>query len=502
MYSLFLLAFTWVSGQLFFEQQTNALMTSLFASQNSTKTKIEDLRVVYADELTKLEPTFFDPSTRQRLVNIFEPLVKLDRDLNVRPCLALTWGMLDDLTWKFSLRPEVKFHDGTDLDANDVKASFDRAIKNENSQLTTILDSIDKVEILDNKTLKITTKKPDPLLLQRLSTVLIFPSEQSGKDQIDPIGTGPYKFFSWKIGDRLILNRNDSYWGDKPKFPEVEMLMISDKSARVGALVNNDADLLDFVPFDGVQNVLDQGFRTAEIPSLEVQFLIFNTKSGIFADVENRNIFSLAIDSETLVKALGGNFARTISQFVSNGIFGFNPEIAAHVYDLDQAKKMAEQNGLKGQTITLHLPKTLELLGEHVRNQLSQIGVNVLVSYMENEQFAKSLAANDADVYFLGFKADIGDASDFLNTLAYSKGSFNVGHYQNAKVDQLIEDSLVQMDPAKRLLDLKETMKIVVEDDAFGVPLFEYQKVFAFNKNLDLQPRIDGLIYFDEINIK
>lgn len=300
----------------------------------------------------------------------------------------------------------------------------------------------------------------------------------------------------------MILERNNNYWGDRPKFANVEMIVIPNKSERVGALVNNDADLLDFVPFDGVQHVLDKGFSVAEIPSLEVQFLVFNTKSVIFSDIENRKIFALAIDSNTLIKALGGNFARTISQFISNGVFGFDPDIAAHVYDIERAKKMAEDKGLVGETITFHLPKTLELLGEHVRNQLSKIGVNVLVSYMENDQFSKSLEDGDADVYFLGFKADLGDSSDFLNTLAYSKGSFNVGHYENSKVDKLIEDSAVQMDPAKRLKNLKESMKIVVEDDPYGVPLFEYQKIFAFSEKIDLQPRIDGLIYFDEINIK
>lgn len=501
-YGLFLFAFAWVSGQLFFENQTNRLMTSIFSSDGTIKPSIENLRVIYADEPVFLEPTLYDPTTRQRLINIFEPLVKLDRDLNVRPGLALSWGMIDDLTWKFSLRPDVKFQDGTKLDSTDVKASFERAIHEKKSQLISILETIDKIEIVDSSTFKIITKKPDPLLLQKVSTVLIFSAEQKEKMQIDPIGTGPYKFSSWEQGAGLILDRNADYWGDKPKFSRVEMLVIPDKSARVGALVNGEADLLDFVPFDGVYHVIDQGLSISAVPSLEVQFLVFNTKSAIFQNLEKRKAFSLAIDPKSLVDVIGVDFSRTISQFVSNGVFGFNPEILSHVYNIEESRKLAIDSGLKDQTISLHLPKTLELLGEHVRKQMSEIGVNVLVSYMENDQFMKSLSAGDADVYFLGFKADIGDSSDFLNTLAYSKGSFNVGHYSNDKVDKLIEGSAVQLDPSKRLKNLKDAMKIVVEDDLYGVPLFEYQKIFAFNKSIDLQPRIDGLIYFDEINIK
>lgn len=501
-YGIFLLVFAWISGQLFFETQTNNLMTSIFMRQGVAKPSLEDLRVVYAEEPVSLEPTVYDPTTRQRLVNIFEPLVKLDRDLNVRPGLALSWGLLDDLNWSFTLRSGVKFQDASDLDTADVQASFERAMHNEKSQLKTILDSIDKIEIIDKNTFKITTKTPDPLLLQKLSLVLIFSSEQKDKVEIDPVGTGPYKFSSWQLGDRLILERNDNYWGDKPKFAKVEMLMIPDKSERVGALIYDAADLLDFVPFEGVNYVKDKGLSIASIPSLEVNFLLFNMKSGVFSKIENRKIFSMAIDDDTLVKDLGGNLVRTISQFVSNGIFGFNPDVIPHVYDIEQAKKLALDNGLKDQTITLHLSKDLQLLGEHVRSQFLLAGVNVLVSYMDPDQYFKSLMDADADVYFLGFKADIGDSSDFLNTYTYSKGSFNVGHYKNEKVDKLIEDSQVQMDPAKRLKNLKDAMKIVVEDDVYGVPLFENQKVFAFNNKLDFQPRIDGLIYFDEINIK
>lgn len=501
-YGLFLLVFAWVSGQLFFEQQTNNLMTSLFARQNEQTQGLQNLHVIYADEPATLDPTAFDPTSRQRLVNIFEPLVKLDRDLNTRPGLALSWGMLDDLTWKFQLRPGVKFQDGSNFDSADVKASFDRAMQDKNSQLTGILATLDKVEILDNLTLKITTKKPDPLLLQRISTVLIFPSEQQGKERIAPTGTGPYKFSSWVKGDKLELDKFDDYWGGKPKFAHVEMRTIADKSERVGALTNGEADLLDFVPFDGAKYVTDQGYKIVAIPSLEVQFLILNNISPIFNDVQKRKIFSMAIDSSALVKAIGEDYARVVNQFVSNGTFGFNPDIPEHLYDIAQAAKLAENSGFKGQTITFHMPKNLQILGEHVRTQLAKIGVNVLVSYMEDDQFSKSLEAGDADVYFLAFKADLGDASDFLNTLVYSKGSYNVTHYKNDKVDKIIEESNVKMDPEKRLQDLKKAMATVVSDDVFGVPLFEYQKLSAFDNKIDFSPRIDGLIYFDEIKIR
>lgn len=499
---MFVLAFAWISGQLFFEDQTNNLMTSVFSRQTDVVHGLQDLRVVYSEEPSFLEPTFYDPSSRQRLVNIFEPLVRLDRDLNIRPSLALSWGKIDEVTWEFRLRPAVKFHNGQTFSSTDVKASFGRAMHRKDSQLIGILDSIKSVDVLDDLSLRIVTKKPDPLFLQRISTVLILPVSQEQKERIDVIGTGPYKFSSWVNGDKLKLDRFEEYWGSRPKFAHVEMRVLTDKSERVGALTSGQADLLDFVPFDGAKYVIDQGYKLVTMPSLEVQFLFFNFKSPVFNDVKARRIFSLAIDTEDLVKTLGKDYSKTVSQFVSNGIFGFNPEISSHEFDLEKAEMLAQTSAFKGQTISFHMPKSLDLLGEHVRTRLSKIGINVIVSYMDDEAFAKSLSDADADVYFLGFKAELGDSSDFLNTLIYSRGSYNVAHYKNEKVDKLIEDSNLETDQSKRLQELRSAMRIAVIDDVFGVPLFEYEKLFAFNDKIELSPRIDGLIYFDEIKIK
>ena len=141
--------FAWVSSQLFFEKESKVLLTSvkevLFPTDDLDYLKLKNLRVVYPAEPLSLEPTLADPVTRQRLDNIFEPLVKFDRDLNVEPVLALSWGMLDDYTWEFNLRPDVKFHDGSDFDMLDVLVSFDRAMNNENSELIGVLSTIELI---------------------------------------------------------------------------------------------------------------------------------------------------------------------------------------------------------------------------------------------------------------------------------------------------------------------------------------------------------------------
>lgn len=503
LYVVFMLVFAWVSGQLFFEKHTDNLMTSvgvLFAGKQEVK-KISDLVVVFPDEPVSLEPTLADPITRQRLVNIYEPLVRPDRDLKMRPSLALSWGLIDELTWDFKLRPGVTFHDGTKFDVNDAVGSFERAISNKGSEIAGLLTSIDKVEAIDEMTLRVKTLKPDPLLLQRLSTVLVIPSEQKDKKVVEPIGTGSYVLSSFEPGEGFLLEKFSDYWGLPSKFETVKMIAKTNKSERVNMFLRGDADLLSFVAYDAVPIVKERGFEVSGIPSLEVQFLMFNHKSDVFKNVKNKKVFSLAIDQQSLLKSFG-EYAKQANQFISNGIFGFSPDIKRHEYDLKKAENLAKESGLVGKTVTLHLQKGLDLLGEHVRTQLSEIGVDVIVSYLEPDRLFQSMVAGDGDIYFLGFKSDLGDGADFLDVMVNTEGSFNVANYSNSDVDKLIADGLTEMDPTKRLADLQKAMSIIVEDDVIGVPLFEYETLYSFVDSLEFEPRIDGLIYFDEINFK
>ncbi|NIA02105.1 MAG: hypothetical protein GWP15_01850, partial [Nitrospirae bacterium] len=269
----------------------------------------------------------------------------------------------------------------------------------------------------------------------------------------------------------------------------------------VNALIRGDADMLAFVAYDAVQIVQDFGFQIATIPTLEVQLIMFNIASEHFSDIKNRQLVSYIIDQNSLVEQLGG-YARPVNQFVSNGIFGFDPSISDHEFDLDEAEALAIQTDLQGETLQLHLPIGLDILGEHIRENLVEVGVNVIVSYLEILDFIDSIDNGKADFYFMGFKSELGDSSELLETTLHSEGEYSTFGYENANVDYLIDTASEELDPGKRREVLQEAMRVVVEDDVVGVPLFEYETVFSFVDEIDFSPRIDGLIYFDEINLK
>ncbi|MBI4232447.1 hypothetical protein HY605_04405 [Candidatus Peregrinibacteria bacterium] len=313
-------------------------------------------------------------------------------------------------------------------------------------------------------------------------------------DNIKPIGTGPYKLSSWNPGVDLSMRPFDDYWGAEPKFEKVTLLERPSKNERVNMFLQGEADFLAFVPFDAVQEVEKRAFKIRAIPSLEVQFLLFNFNSPIFQDLEKRKAFSSAIDQDALVKEVGG-YARPVSQFIANGVLGYNPDIAGHVFDINSD----EVSLLDGETLQFHIPVGLDVLGEHVRTQLEKLGVSVIVSYLEWDDLTQSMENAEADLYFLGFKSEIGDAADFFDVVVKSGADFNVGSYSNPEVDRMIANAMTSLDPTIRLSSLQDAMKIIVEEDIIGVPLFEYETLYAMVHGIDFEPRIDGFIYFDDI---
>ncbi|MEK7126926.1 MAG: ABC transporter substrate-binding protein [Patescibacteria group bacterium] len=506
-YGAFLLVFGWVSGQLFFEKQMDEALSSIrefLTADVQQISELDELTVIYPYGASSLNPFDTSPFVRQWTANIYESLVTYDRDMKIKPALAVSWGLVDENVWEFRLRPGVRFHDGSLLDMQDILKSFEIAMNGKDSQLVGILENIENIEIVNDEIFRIKTKKPDPLLLPKLSLMYVVPSEiqdnYAGADFI-PVGTGSYKFSDFESGSYFVVQRFSEYFGQNPKFDYVKMVVISDKSKRVNAFLNGEADFLSFVSFDAADAVMDRGFTVTSIPSLEVQFLAFNLESEVFNDVLSRRAFSLAVDQKALVSSIG-KYAKPVSQFVSSGVFGFNPEINPHEYNLKEAQEVAEKSGLKGKTVQFHLTKGLNVLGEHVRKQLKEIGVYVVVSYLETAEFLKSFEKGSADLYFAGYKSDLGDSADFLNTFIKTDGQYNVWNYKNSEVDELVNTSLTEMDPKKRLKALHEAMKIAIEEDVIGIPLFEYDTLYSFVDKISMQPRIDGLIYFDELNVR
>lgn len=499
---VFVVLIALVSYFLFFFTPETPLFGNLPEAEDIVK-DYGELTIAYDQPLLTYEPTVSDLVTRGYLANTYEGLVRFDLNLNVEPALALSWGMLDDVTWEFKLRPEVRFHDGTTFEGADVKASFERALNHPDSEIKNLVASVEDVVVQDDFTVHLRTRYPDPVLLNKLTSVPVVPSEARTRI-VFPVGTGPYVFN--RAEDAVWrFTRNSQYWGPKPTYPELVLMSVPDKFQRYERFLADDIDVMAQVPPVFVDPLLAQDYKIASQPSLEVNFLLFGgaRPDSMFRHRELRDALRFVFDDAALSKLTGG-FSRPIGQFVSRGVFGYNPEIDALPYDLDAARAKVASLG-KNVTVPLDLPEGLESLGEYVSDRLIDLGLSPQVTYWPSEAYSERILSGESDFFFFGWRSDLGDAGSFFDALVHSEtadgrfGGLNKGRYTDEAVDARIEATGRNLLEAPRLEALQELMDFVVNDAIIGIPLFETDTLVAIQPDLTWNPRVDGAILATDI---
>lgn len=486
-FGLYFLVLFLIVGKLFFETQfdagTSALQKLLFGVRENAET----LRIGLPEQVVTLDPFSNDSAVRARLLNVYEGLTRVDRDLKLEPALAISYGALDDVTWEFRLRPEIYFHDGGKVEVDDVIFSLDSARKS-SSGVKDLLATIDVIQKGESDMFYIKTNSADPLLPSKLAFVFVV-SKGSGA------GTGPYEIQKNENGI-LGLQRFEKYWGEKPPYKNVVLKTISKKDGKISALENSDVDILVNLPADLGSGFSFENFKLQRQPSLEVNFLMFNF-NGIFASQKLRQAVKSALNTGELMRLAQG-FAVPATQFVANGIFGYDPEI--------KEQKIVANEKLAGIKLKLDLPRGLESFGRAFKKQLEAIGLNVDVEFLSSNALAKKIESeNSADIYFFGWSTELGDAFDFLTSVAHSRkgefGAFNGSNYADAKTDKLIELSQKTFASSERLNYLRSAMKRITEEDIIGVPLFSPEILYAVSKDVEWKPRVDGYVLAQDVKM-
>ena len=449
--------------------------------------KESSLVISYSEGFTSLNPLNYEVRNRNFIGNIYEGLTRFDKNLAVESALAVSWGKIDDETWEFTLRDFVYFHDGTTLDAEDVVASIEKAMTDENSQLQSLLSSIESVSAVSDKTIQIVTDGIDPILPNRLVHVYIFPSEiEDAASNI--IGTGPYYAVSIEDGG-MTLKKFPYYWGFEPVYDDVKLVFGS----------FDDADVFVNVPIESVETMKQSGYIIQTQPNLDINFILFNVLyGGIFADPDLREAFFMAIDKEDLISSLGG-YASAIDQFSAKGVNGYNSQVNDIAYDPVDAKSVFDEHQVVG--FSIYMVSDMEELGDFLMQQFAEIEVNVNVEYLDVGSFQDGVMNSDFDVYFMGWKFDLGDVADLYEAVFHTRtdlyGAYN-GGYSNSEVDSLIEEAGSEDNASDRLSILKEVASILIDDFA-GVPLFESQAIYGFKDGVSWSPRVDGYLWAFDI---
>ena len=314
-----------------------------------------------------LDPHFLFLSTTVAYSrHIYDLIVVKDVDGSLKPGLATSWEPIEPTRWRFHLRKGVKFHDGSDFTAEDVKFSLERVpnVPNNPGPFTGNLKSVIGTEIKDPYTIDVLTSSVNPLIPQQFGNIFVVSKKLvEGKDSRDftsgavAIGTGPYRFVSFTPGQSLVVRRNDDYWGGKQPWDEVTFRLIPNDAARVAALLAGDIDLADFIPPSDVPSLRENKNITVHTgPSNRTIYLVPNSSrdkladvldlsgkpldTNPFKDIRIRKALSLAIDRTVIVERVMGGLAIPASQIVPPGMVGYDKDRPVQKADPAGAKKL------------------------------------------------------------------------------------------------------------------------------------------------------------------
>jgi len=450
------------------------------------------------------------PSFNVRL-NIYDTLLQRDTNLKIEPLLAESYKFMDDLTWEFKLRKGVKFHNGEDFNAAVVKFNLERLADPKNKLPQTLLIGfLDRVDIIDDFTVRIITKKPFPTLDARFCIFggMIAPKylQEKGPEYLatHPVGTGPYKFVKWVKDDELVLEAFDKYWRGTPKIKRVIFKPIPEATTRVASLQTQEADIIVNVP-PHLAKLLDWKGRSfvSKVPSVRVIYMGFDTlKPGPVADKRVRQAIAHAVNMDAIIKKVLGGNGILLGSLLTKDHFGYDPTVKPYPYDPEKAKELLGQAGYaKGFDFVLNSPADRYLkdkeVAEAIVGDLRKVGINASVIFHEFGIYIKQIImghkANPS--YLLGWGDTTYDADQTLWPLLRS--GMAVSNYSNPQLDALIDQGKVTMDKQKRQEIYSDALKIIHED----VPLawcYQQVDIYGVNERVNWKARPDErLVVFD-----
>jgi peptide/nickel transport system substrate-binding protein len=459
------------------------------------------LRIALGSGQFTLDPHAGELLSLSVLRNLYDSLTAFDAGNRVGPALAESWENPDELTWIFHLRRGVFFHDGRPFTARDVLFTFDRARKAPTGETGTYLVAIDKVLALDPHTVEITTRRPYPILLNKIAFVFIVPA---GSPPVitQPIGTGPYRMSVHEPGKRIALRAFERYWGGAPVEKAVELVALPDRNARVQGLLDGDLDIVSEPSFADVARIrAAPGCRVAKQSSVGVTYLGLRSDRKPFDDLRTRRALSLALDRAALVRQALDGEGVPLGQMVSRNVFGFAPDIPPPAGDPGAARALLAAAGYpRGLDLEVQIRPGARLELDALAQQLRSAGIRVRPLERPLEAFA-----NDADVSFASWFCLSGDASDFFDAMAHGPspqngyGAGNFLHYRNPALDELIDESEATVDLFSRRARLEHMMHVLMADLVF-VPLYSTPILYGTRDTVDWQPRSDDIILANTIH--
>jgi peptide/nickel transport system substrate-binding protein len=462
---------------------------------------------------------------------VYETLIKRDRQLNVVPALATEWAQTGPLTWRFKLRPGVKFHDGTAFNAEDVVFSVNRG-KELTSQISVYANAVGKPVALDPLTVEFRMDRVNPVFLQHLGSLWImskswaekhkvlkpldFKNKEESHASFNTNGTGPFVLVSRQPGIKTTYKRNPNWWGKfDGNVQEIVYTPISNDATRLAALVSGEIDfVLDPAPRDVARLRNTAGVKVIDGPENRVVFigmdqhrdeLLYGSVKGRnpFKDLRVRRALQHAADIETMkTKLMNGQSVPTGGMTPSPLAYFNDPEIEKRApFDLPLSRRlMAEAGYADGFEVTLDCPNNRYVNDEEICIALAgmwaQLKVKVKVNAMPRATYFPKLEKHDTSLYMLGWGGAVIDAETTLtpvmrNLADKGVGLYNYGRSRNDRLDALAAQSRGEADPKTREDLIKAALK-EWKEQVHTIPLHRQVIPWAARSNVTVVHRADN----------
>jgi peptide/nickel transport system substrate-binding protein len=410
---------------------------------------------------------------------LYNALVKFDAKMNLVPDLAESYKVADDGALEFKLRRGVKFHDGSDLTADDVKFTLERLLDGKfASPNLSKVSAVDRVEVPDAFTVRLVTKEPFAPLLTFLANartgtqILSRKAVTAAGDEFGqkPVGTGGYMLKDWRPGERVTLGAFEGYFGGAPKIPTVDMPLIAEESSGVTALLGGQIDLTSTAPFADVPTLQQNAsISVLKQPGMNTRFIALNHRRAPFDDPAFRRACSMAFDRNAMIRAIlfgeGVASAGLIPPSLDYAYAGEKHPLTT--FDSNRAKaefaKSKYKPGQEGVVLTWS-QAWWKRIAEIFTAQVNQtLGTKLTVEVTEANTVFQRLRAGDYQASAWGWLGFI-DPDEYTYDILHTKGWRNFQGYSNPKLDALLEQARRELDKTKRGALYKEAEALMIED--------------------------------------
>jgi len=475
------------------------------SSNSSSTTQNQTLTIAQSSDTTTLDPQMQGAMAPMNvLINIFDTLVTLDKNNNLTPSLATSWKAINDTTWQFKLRTDVKFTDGEPFNADVVKYSIERLINPATKSPIVEFADVKEVDVVDENTVNIVTKVPDPIIPNKcvlFDGVMIPPQyiqdHGAAYFALNPVGTGPYKFVSWTKNSQVVLVANQDYWRGAPSIKNLIIRDIPNVADEVAALKTGEIDIAYSNIIGDIVNQLssDKDIKIVKNPWIRTYFVQINTTipNSPLANQQVRQALNYAVDVPSIIKSIFAGYGTPLGQIIPTQNFGYDKSITPYTYNLTKAKQLLASAGYpNGFNVQLDGITDDSQVLQALAGQLAKAGVIIKLNLIDNTTLTASITNQKVAPLFM--QGNTGWTMDGLsNFQSCIKSGRRYNMYPNPTLDNLVNVEEGTMNPQVRQAAFTAASKIV-KDEAPYIFLYQKELFLAMRSNVDWSTNATGIM--------